>query len=208
MARTKTTARKSTGGAPPRKQLATSAAPRGAFAQVARQVPKVPKSSETTTEWVFFLFRGSDHQMIGWTLIFLKLMNLKYQLCQGFSWLLKSGSVTWVMSHESCLWWSRWVFLTHPPTHYHRSNRELKIERKSNLYSNSTGKNCSREKRYHVLRKCQNGKTLLIPEKLNFSVHLTRKNMPKMHVLCQATPGSRTGNVTYMLELVTHGNSW
>ena len=52
MARTKTTARKkyverkSTGGRPPRKQLAT-AGPRGAFAQVARQVPRVPKSSET-----------------------------------------------------------------------------------------------------------------------------------------------------------------
>ena len=52
MARTKTTARKkyverkSTGGRPPRKQLAT-AGPRGAFAQVARKVPKVAKSSET-----------------------------------------------------------------------------------------------------------------------------------------------------------------
>ena len=45
MARTKTTARKSTGGRPPRKQLAGKAP--GAFAQAARQVPKVPKSSET-----------------------------------------------------------------------------------------------------------------------------------------------------------------
>ena len=31
----------------PRKQLVTSAVPRGAFAKVARKVPKVPKFSET-----------------------------------------------------------------------------------------------------------------------------------------------------------------
>lgn len=78
MARTKTTARKSTGGRPPRKQLAT-AGPRGAFAQVARQVPKSSETS-STTGWVFaHEWMNSD---------FFKIQEFKYQMYQGFSSLL------------------------------------------------------------------------------------------------------------------------
>ena len=49
MARTKTIARKSTGSAAPRKQLATRAVRRGAFEQRARQVPKSSETSSSET---------------------------------------------------------------------------------------------------------------------------------------------------------------
>ena len=39
------------GATQPRKQLVTSAVPRGAFAKVARKVPKVPKFSETPSTY-------------------------------------------------------------------------------------------------------------------------------------------------------------
>jgi len=183
MARTKTTARKSTGGAPPRKQLATSAAPRGAFAQVARQVPKVPKSSETTTEWVFSNFVAEF-----W--FFRNSRIFKYRLYQGRGVLLAahifstSLARSYLMSHG-------WVFLSHPPTHNHHWTRELKIER------NSWGE------KIHRSTKMPKSKT---PKK--FRVPDSDRKYAKNALLYQATPGSGIGKVKYMTEHVFRGNSW